>query len=254
MIKSLFSLLIILLFATQFVLAQSNRSWQLGLEGRVGDYWLSHGVGNVEIEKQYVLRTSLDRSFNKYLGGSLSIGYVHISDEQNFLSSSDGRRSFDAANAFKINIFSLNFSPTFTLSFKRNSAISLRPYGGIGLLKAKQQMFYTFNDGSASSSKSEIYNYSPNWMPIAGLFGEYILQFSPKWAAFISIGYEHLFALSDSYQFDHKELPYAEFPLNWQSAIRDIREVNDEWDTDLHQFRDITAPQLGVGVRLRFSR
>jgi hypothetical protein len=247
-----FSLLIILACFTQFVTAQ--HSWQIGLQGRVGDYWLSQGISNGRIEKQYTLHANLDRRFNKYFGAGLNLGYAHLKDEQNFLRSVVNRHSFDAANRFSINILSLSFSPVFTLPLKRNGAISLRPYGGVGLVKSKQQMFYTFFDGFTSLSKSETYDYLPNWMPVAGLFGEYALQFSDRWSGFISIGYEHLFAMHSAYQFEHQELPYAEFPLIWQSSVRNIREVSDEWDTDMHQLNDITAPQIGVGIRWRWMK
>ncbi len=232
----------------------AQRSWQMGLQGRIGDYWLSQGISDGNVENQHVLSLSLDRYFNPYFGAGLNLGYVNLKDNQSFLRAVANQQSFDAANAFKVNVFSFSLSPIFTLPLRRNGAISLRPHGGIGLIKSQQQMFYTFTDGPVSSSKSETYDYKANWMPVAGLFGEYALQFSPKWSAFISIGYEHLFAMRSAYLFDNKELPYSEFPLNWRSDIRNIREVSDEWDTDMHQFRDISAIQIGVGVRWRWLR
>jgi len=60
--------------------------------------------------------------------------------------------------------------------------------------------------------------------------------------------------MRSTYLFDNQELPYSEFPLTWQSTIRNIREVTDEWDRDMHQFRDFSAPQIGVGIRRRWIR
>lgn len=253
--KAHFFFFVILVFATQIMTAQSQRYWQIGLQGRVGDFWLDHGIGGGDdVDNQYALYLSFDRAFNKYFGAGLSLGYVHILDKRDFGGASFGQHSFDASNKFKVNLLSLSLSPIISLPLKGNGAISLRPYGGIGLIKSQQQMFYSFNVANVTSSKSETYDYKPNWMPVAGLFGEYTLHFSAKWSAFISIGYEHHFAMRSTYLFDNQELPYSEFPLTWQSTIRNIREVSDEWDRDMHQFRDFSAPQIGVGIRRRWIR